>query len=366
MRDDRRILDADAHVIEPGGLFAAADRADIDPIDLPEHTPRVPCGDFDKLADFFASDCSAAEYLKCMETEGIDGVVLYPSVGLFVPFQHDLAPALSIDACRAYNDWVAEYCATDPSRLAAVGIVPLVDVEAAAAEARRIHTLGLVGVMVRPNHCYGRELGSNAYYHLYDAIEELDLVLAVHEGLGLRGHTIGDHRSDKFVIRHAMSHPMEQMTAMASLILDGALERHSAMKVAFLESGTGWLPYWLARLDGHAEWMHESETAALSLTPSEYFERQCVICADPDDSLASWVVDRVGADHVMWASDFPHPDARYPHAVSAFLAESDEHGLTTPDLDAVLWDTPTRFYGLTERFAPRPRDEAHPPTLPGS
>ncbi|MFN8034405.1 MAG: amidohydrolase family protein [Acidimicrobiia bacterium] len=351
MRDGRRILDADAHVIEPGGLFGAAQQPDVEPMVLPEHTPRVPVGDLDKLADFLADGCSATEYLRCMDAEGIDGVVLYPSVGLFVPFQHDLAPGLSIEACRAYNDWVAQYCATAPHRLAAVGIVPLVDVEAAAAEARRVHQLGLVGVMVRPNHCYGRDLGSPAYYHLYDVLEELGLVLAVHEGLGLRGTTIGDHRSDKFAVRHAMSHPMEQMAAMASLVLEGTLERHSTLNVAFLESGTGWLPYWLARLDGHAEWMADSETKSLSLTPSEYFQRQCVICTDPDDPLAASVVDRVGADHVMWASDFPHPDAVYPHAVSEFLAESDEHGLEGADLDAVLWDTPLRFYGLEERFS---------------
>jgi uncharacterized protein len=158
--------------------------------------------------------------------------------------------------------------------------------------------------------------------------------------------------SETFAVRHAMSHPMEQMAAMASLIVEGALERHPGMRVAFLESGTGWLPYWLARLDGHAEWMHDTETADLSLTPSEYFARQCIISTDPDDPLAAWVVSQVGADHVVWASDFPHPDAMYPDAVTSFLKESAEHGLDGDDLDAVLWDTPVRFYRLEERFSP--------------
>jgi predicted TIM-barrel fold metal-dependent hydrolase len=96
--------------------------------------------------------------------------------------------------------------------------------------------------------------------------------------------------------------------------------------------------------------MHESETAALSLTPSEYFARQCVICTDPDDPLAAWVVSQVGPDHVMWASDFPHPDALYPEAVTSFLKESAEHGLDGAELDAVLWNTPAHFYGLEKRF----------------
>jgi predicted TIM-barrel fold metal-dependent hydrolase len=227
----------------------------------------------------------------------------------------------------------------------------MADLDAAPAEARRAAELGLPGVMVRPNHVFGRSLGAREYDPLYDVLEETGLVLAVHEGLGVRGApTIGRDVSETFVVRHAMSHPMEQMAAMASLVLEGALERHPGLRVAFLESGTGWLPYWLARLDGHDEWMHESETAALSLTPSEYFARQCVISTDPDDPLAAWVVSQVGADHVVWASDFPHPDALYPEAVSSFLKESSEHGLEGTNLDAVLWDTPVRFYRLENRF----------------
>lgn len=350
MRDGRRILDADAHVIEPGGLFGEAQTPGRSPMDLPSTTPSRPCGDPAKIADFLADGCSAREYLRCMDTEGIDAVVLYPSIGLFVPFQPEFAPATSAAACRAYNDWLAGYCDTDTSRLAGIGLVPLADVKLAVDEARHAAAIGLPGVMVRPNHLYGRGLGSRDYDPLYDALEESSLVLAVHEGLGVRGPTIGRDVSDSFAVRHAMSHPMEQMAAMAGLVLEGGLERHPGLRVAFLESGTGWLPYWLARLDAHAEWMAESETAGLTVTPSEYFARQCVICTDPDDPLAAWAVSQVGADHVMWASDFPHPDALYPDAVTSFLKESDEHGLGGADLDAVLWGTPVRFYRLEERF----------------
>jgi predicted TIM-barrel fold metal-dependent hydrolase len=344
MRDGMRVLDADAHVIEPGGLFGDAAPLGASVIDLPPTTPMIPCGDPTVLADFLADGCPASGYLGCMDREGIDAVVLYPSIGLFVPFQPTISAAESADACRAYNEWIAEYAATDPSRMAGIGLVPTADVELAATEAEHAAKLGLPGVMVRPNPLYGRDLGDRAYDPLYDRLEENELTLSVHEGLGVLGPTIGRERSDTFVLRHAMSHPMEQMGAMGSLMLLGALERHPSLQVAFLESGTGWLPYWLARLDGHAEWMEESETKGLRLTPSEYFDRQCVICTDPDDPLAAWVVDRVGADHVMWASDFPHPDALYPDALTTFLDESKEHGLGGDDLAQVLWETPVRCY----------------------
>lgn len=348
MRDGLRILDADAHVIEPAGLFGDAAPQGVNVIDLPATTPMVPCGDPAVLADFLADGCSAREYLRCMDREGIDAVVLYPSIGLFVPYLPTLSARESADACRAYNEWIAEYRATDPTRLSAVALVPTVDLDLAASEAEHAASLGLPGVMVRPNALYDRDLGDRAYDGLYDVLEANDLTLSVHEGLGVLGPTIGRDRSDTFALRHAMSHPMEQMAAMGSLLLLGALERHPQLRVAFLESGTGWLPYWLARLDGHAEWMSDTETRDLSLTPSEYFARQCVICTDPDDPLAAWVVEQVGADHVMWASDFPHPDALYPEAVTSFLAESAEHGLAGADLETVLWETPVRCYSWTD------------------
>jgi predicted TIM-barrel fold metal-dependent hydrolase len=341
-----RVLDADAHVIEPGGVFGPAQRADRNPMDLPATTPFVACGGAD-LTDQWEHGFDAPSYLRAMDAQGIDAVVLYPSIGLFVPYQPELDAAESADSCRRYDDWVAGYCAGNESRLAAVGIAPLADPERAAQETHRAAALGLVAMMARPNHLYGRNLGDRAYDPFYDALEETGLVLAVHEGLGLKGSTIGRDRFDGFALRHACSHPLEQMAAMASLVLDGALERHPNLRVAFLESGTGWVPYWLARLDDHREWMAESETAELSLSATEYFARQCIVSTDPEDRLATTSVTGLGADHVVWASDFPHPDAEFPGAVAEFVEHT---SLGEDDLDAIFWTTPLRFYRLEDRF----------------
>jgi predicted TIM-barrel fold metal-dependent hydrolase len=261
----------------------------------------------------------------------------------------ELDPDTSAAACRSYNDWISEYCATDPTRLAAVGIVPR-DPTAAAVEARRAADLDLVGVTVRPNHLGGEYLDGDAWTPLYRALEETGGVLAVHEALGVRaGVTIGSDRFTSFASRHACSHPLEQMTAAVAILLGGVCERHPSMRVAFLESGTGWLPYWLARLDDHYEWMRDTECSSLTLRPSEYFARQCAISSDPEDVLATFVIDRVGADHVVWASDFPHPDAAYPDAVDEFLEKVE--GVSESDLRAVLWDTALAFYRLSGRFS---------------
>ncbi len=348
MHDGMRILDADAHVVEPGDLFRRWTPAGRAVMDLPATTPVELCGDSSRLADQLGHGFDPPSYLRAMDAQRIDAAVLFPSMGLFVPHLPELAADEAAAACRAYNEWAADYCATDPGRLAAVGVVPQRHPDRCAAEAARAAELGLVGVLVRPNHLADAYLDDAAFDPLYATLADAGLVLGVHEALGVRGPTIGRDRFEGFAVRHACSHPLEQMTAAAAILLGGVCERHPRLRVAFLESGTGWLPYWLARLDDHHEWLAETECAALSLRPSEYFDRQCVISSDPEDVLAAFTIGRVGADHVMWASDFPHPDAAFPGALDEFL----EHlGTVDDDVAQVLWDTPTRFYGLADRFA---------------
>jgi predicted TIM-barrel fold metal-dependent hydrolase len=349
MRDGFAILDADAHVVEPGEVFADFAPPGTAVFDLPATTPVQLCGDVELLRDQLDAGFDAPSYLRAMDAQGIDAAVLFPSMGLFVPFLPELDADASAAACRAYNDWITDYCATDPTRLTGVGVVPR-EPARAAVEAERVAGLGLPGVLVRPNHLGGDYLDAPSWAPLYATLAETGGVLAVHEALGLRaGTTIGSDRFTSFTARHACSHPLEQMTAMVALLLGGVLERHPSLRVAFLESGTGWLPYWLARLDEHREWMRDTECADLMLSPTEYFARQCVISSDPEDTLAATVIEQVGADHVIWASDFPHPDAAFPTAVDEFLEGI--ASLDRAERAAVLWDTPLGFYDLAGRFS---------------
>ncbi|MDQ1519475.1 MAG: uncharacterized protein QOI55_548, partial [Actinomycetota bacterium] len=135
MHDGRRICDADAHVIEPGAIFGPAHDAARNPMALPATTPFVACGGAD-LGDQWDHGFDAPSYVRAMDAQGIDAVVLYPSIGLFVPYQSELSAAESADSCRRYDDWIAQYCAHDPARLAGVGIAPLADPALAAQESR--------------------------------------------------------------------------------------------------------------------------------------------------------------------------------------------------------------------------------------
>ena len=209
-----------------GGGLRTVDRAARDFMDLPETTPMVPCGDVDLIADQLEHGFDAPSYLRAMDAQGIDAVVLYPSIGLFVPYPPSWTPPASADACRSYNEWIADYCATDASRLAAVGIVPLADVDRAVSEAQHL-------AAPRPGRRHGP-----AEPPLRPQPRRPRLRPAL-RGAGRRGRgprrprgsrACAGRPSARTASRRSppatLSHPMEQMAAMASLMLDGALERH--------------------------------------------------------------------------------------------------------------------------------------------
>ena len=97
MHDGWRVLDADAHVVEPGDLFRPWTPAGRAVMDLPATTPVELCGDSSKLADQLEHGFDAPSYLRAMDAQGIDAAVLYPSVGLFVPFLPELDGRTSAD-----------------------------------------------------------------------------------------------------------------------------------------------------------------------------------------------------------------------------------------------------------------------------
>jgi predicted TIM-barrel fold metal-dependent hydrolase len=133
------------------------------------------------------------------------------------------------------------------------------------------------------------------------------------------------------------------MTLLA-LIEGGVLERHPALRVAFLESGCGWLPYWLYRLD-EIEYAHYAGEVleTVKRRPSEYFKRQCFVVIEPDEPYLPAFVEHIGADNLLFGTDFPHGDHGDEMVDQALgLAGS----MPREVVRRILWDNPVRFYGL--------------------
>jgi predicted TIM-barrel fold metal-dependent hydrolase len=169
------------------------------------------------------------------------------------------------------------------------------------------------------------------------------VAVTVHEGISDSLPTLGRDRSQSPVVQHLMSHPFEQMGACAALVLEGVLERFPRLRVVFLESGCGWLPYWLERMDGHWEtW--RTKLPGIERRPSEIFRRQCFVSMDPDDEGAGAVASSVGEEVLVWASDYPHVDAPFPGAVTATLRTLEP--LPEASRRSILRDNALRLYAL--------------------
>ena len=336
------IVDADGHVVEPleawqglPGRYRpriAADAAGYEHVVVgDDEILAVPLGNlarpgstfddpsaFRPLADAHPGGSDPVARLADMDREGIDQAVLYPTIGLYFSVVSDAAAAVGL--ARAYNDWLAGYCAVDARRLFGAALLPLQDPEAAARELRRAVTeLGFVAGFVRPNPCLGRSLSDRVYDTVWDAAEELDVPIGIHEGSSVIVPTLGSDRPFNPLVLHAVSHPFEEMLACAQLIAFGVLERHPGLRCIFLESSGGWAPFWLERLDQQAE-SFGAFCPGMALRPSEYFARQCVISFEVDERTLPALTPFVGPGRIVWGSDYPHHDATFPGAVDALRA----------------------------------------------
>jgi uncharacterized protein len=367
MKDGFRVLDADRHIMEPEDLYDRyleppfKGRVHISPgrrERLVDGRPvsdnvQAPSGGGMTLAQGYreaypeavAANFDAASNLHDMDREGVDVAVLFPTLGLYIMWADFIEPLLSAAICRAYNNWLADYCSRDKERLYGVMLLPLQDPKLACEELRRAsRELGLVGIFWRPNVLCGRTLASPDYFPVYELASELGVTVCVHEGARTVLPQAGSDRYSEFT-RHAACHPLEQMLAVGNFCGDGVLERFPELKVAHLESGCGWLPFWLDRLDEH--WHRAGNRVRLTgELPSFYFKRQCMISTEAGEEFVSDVIHHVGDDYLIMATDYPHPDAigKFPDlTVGALTAD---RSLSVAVKQKILWDNPARLYGI--------------------
>ncbi|HLX28958.1 MAG TPA: amidohydrolase family protein [Casimicrobiaceae bacterium] len=278
--------------------------------------------------------------LKDMDSEGIDIAVVFgnlPELTLAAVHNKALAAAMA----RAYNNWVADYCKANARRLKAVAVLPLQDVDASVVELRRAtQELGLVAAMLATN-VRGKDLDHPDYLPVFAEAERLGVPLAVH-GAPSTGSFAGADRFENYFFTHAVAHPFEQMISSMCIICGGILERFPKLRVAFLESGIGWVPYWLERLDEH----HEHRAALvpnIKRRPSEYVEsgRVWFFC-EPEEAMLPYVAG-LYPNAICFTSDYPHWDAKFPGAVSSL---ADREDLSVELKRKILSENAARFYRL--------------------
>jgi uncharacterized protein len=292
----------------------------------------------------------ALERVRVLDAEGIDVAVLYCGLGQALGGIRD--PALAVACHQVWNDWMAEWASQAPQRLVGSGVLPAHDPAAAAAEVHRIAPMGLRAGVVRPNPVLGRPLWHPDFDPMYDALEEHGIPLGLH-GAGLYDMEGTSKRMMDLMApgtHHAVILFVDQYMTLANLVYSGVLERHPSLKVAVLECGGGWIAHWMDRLDEFLE-SYGWATAKLSLTPSEYFRRQCVISFDPGERTMSAMARLAGADTLIWASDFPHSDAKFPGVVEELLEHTAD--MAPDDRAKLVGGNAARLYGIEDLVAAR-------------
>ena len=295
--------------------------------------------DFDPTMRPGMSDPAAR--LEDMDLEGIDVAVMFPPGSGEEWALGD--PAFAGALCRVLNDARAEYAAHAPQRLKLVAKLPMLEPTMAAEELERCVTEhGFVG-MVTAQHILDRNLDDPTFDVVWSTAERLVVPVCVHGGGQAPGQVpVAIDRFSTRLAKHAITHPVGAMLALTSFTVGGVLARFPSLRVAFLEAGAGWLPFWLERLDEHWELLPE-QAPALDRPPSEYFAGRGFVSCEPEERSVPWVLDRVG-DTVCYASDYCHWDCAFPHSVELLAARAD---LSAPQKTAVLAANAATLYGLT-------------------
>jgi predicted TIM-barrel fold metal-dependent hydrolase len=334
------VLDADGHVTET--TEQVAKYLDEPYRRRPLTFPFYPWDGWDRrmlgrLGDW-AGD--AATWLKALDQGGVEAVVLYPTLGLFMSFLKDREWAVAL--CRAYNSLLSEEFIQVSPRLKAVALLPIQDPEAAAVELRRaVRELGCIGGMLAADGSH--LLGDPRFTPIYDEAQRLDVMLAIHaSGSHLGG--AGVELFPRFIQAHTVSHPFGQMRQLTSIIFEGIPERFPRLRLAFLEAGCGWVPYWMERMDDEYAKRGAAEAPALKKKPSEYVRGGTLyFSCEADEWLLPQALRLIGENQVVYASDFPHWDHDYPESAEEIRKRGD---LTDPQKRKILADNARRLYRL--------------------
>jgi predicted TIM-barrel fold metal-dependent hydrolase len=250
-----------------------------------------------------------SERIELLDAEGIDAVVLYTTIGLLWEAELDDAD-LSQAYTRAYNRWICEFCAGNP-RLVPTAHLSLSDPVAAARELERAVNDGARGAYVAPFTHDGRPLGHPANDPVFAAAQDLDVPFAIHptfEPQWTKGMRMGAWENVKQLRLLASVTASDGVRQQFTTLFDyGVFDKFPRLRVVVLESGGGWIGYWLDRIDAVYGHTFIGTRVPLEHKPSDYFRDRVWISCDPDERTIPALAERFGG-RFMWASDFPHAD----------------------------------------------------------
>lgn len=255
--------------------------------------------------------------VKMMDEQGIHAQVAYPNVlGFGGQRAMKVDEALRTESIRIFNDAMADMQQESGNRIFPMALLPWWDVEKSVAEVERCVRMGLKGVNICSDpHDHGLPtLGNPHWDRLWECCTENDLPVNFHIGASDSSSSWYFSSSWPDLNEHqklAMGGIMlfvSNLRVMANILMSRWLERHSRLKIVSVESGAGWVPYLLEAL----EYMSAEGGISYETSPSEVFKRQIYACTFFERKNFVQTIRRVGADNIMFETDFPHPACLYP------------------------------------------------------
>jgi predicted TIM-barrel fold metal-dependent hydrolase len=286
-------------------------------------------------------DADPAARIADMDFEGVDANLTLPS-GWFGTWTAGDDVALEMAMYRAYHRWMDDYCGAFRERLGGVILAGARDIEGGVAELRRWGgSRWAWGMMVYAPA--GLPLDHPALEPFYAEAAALDLAVVLHTFTVMPPYAPGGEDTwDNLWLQRSAAHPWCGMRNMASLIGSGVMDRHPTLRIGTLEAGHGWLPFWMMRLDEHAETV-KAALPKLKHRPSGYVTsgRYFQSIEIPEGAaLTNAVADLVGDGVLMYASDYPHGESHFPESAGLVtgwdMAEARKRKL--------LWENAARFY----------------------
>ena len=277
--------------------------------------------------------------LRDMDEEGVDVQLV---IGGLAYSSHMDDREITIGLMGAYNRYLNDFCGTDPKRLKAVlPVVPNAIAECVEEIKRWGSSSWAVGVYVQMMN--DTPMDHPDMEPIWRVADELGLAVIYHSNYAGPPYFPGcnDLWGNAFLGRSA-AHPWGAMRAIASFIGCGAMDRYQSLRFGILESGCGWLPFWMRRLDDQA--INVGGVPELQRKISEHMMGgrffSSIEMSEGQDMI-EMVADFLGDGVLMYASDYPHFECRFPDSTSSFLNWTLDEDFRRK----LLWDNPVRFYG---------------------
>lgn len=340
-----RVISADSHAIEPPDLWQqylpqalkdrgprliSEDQGDVWVCEgLPNRATKRPMGavarnrdkayaavaEGRKRYDTDADDWNPDKRVEYARLDGVDAEVLYPNYTMRVLAIPDVALQLAV--CRAYNDWLADFCSAHPQELLGIAVVSASDVDWAIQECRRAKEKGLVGVLLPQDTPDGSRYSAPEWDPLWATLAELQMPVSLH--IIASGHASANWAKDETgeenaAVGYAVL-PVRMARAFGTFILEGVFDRHPDLRLVSAENELSWAANFIHRLDWgyHRQRMAGDAMVTCTRLPSEYWRENCYLTFI-DDLPGVMLREFIGVDRIMWSSDFPHLDSSWPES----------------------------------------------------